>query len=150
MLAVSLSVIQAVDAAPHGAFSVILGPDNTAIQGAAFAADQDAGQSVFGAVFPQAGGGTLFRAGGSGIPAGGFLLHGVENLPADDGFMVVLDQDLGELSGVFDDLLTDAVLDEGFLQKHVTAVFLVLQDGLDAGDVPDSSMICSTSPLVWS
>ena len=50
--------------------------------------------------------------------------------------MAVLDQILGELSGVADDLLADAVLDEGFLEQGITAVFLVGQDAFDRTERP--------------
>lgn len=125
MLAVRFSIVQPADAAPNRALYTLLRPDAPPIRGAALAADQDAGQGVLGAVFSKAGGGTLFRTGGGSVPAGGFLLDGIENLPADDGLMVVLYQDLWELAGVFDDLLADAVLDEGLLQENIAAVFLI-------------------------
>ena len=129
-------VVQAVDATPDGAFQLLLRPDDAAVGGTALAADQEAGQGVLAAVLPKPGRRTLFRAGGHGPPAGSLRLDGVEHLPADDALVVVLDQDLGELPGVLDDLFADAVLDEGLLQEHVAAVFLILQDGLQPGDIP--------------
>ena len=45
--------------------------------------------------------------------------------------MVVLNQVFGELAGIGDHLLADAVLDEGLLEQDVPAVFLVGQDASD-------------------
>ena len=50
--------------------------------------------------------------------------------------MAVLDQVLGELSGVADDLLADAVLNEGLLEQSITAIFFIGQDALDHTERP--------------
>ena len=50
--------------------------------------------------------------------------------------MVVLNQVFGELSGIGDHLLADAVLDEVLLEQDVPAVFLVGQDAPDMGCHP--------------
>ena len=52
--------------------------------------------------------------------------------------MVVLNQVFGELSGIGDYLLADAVLDEGLLEQDVPAVFLVGQDAPDMGAIHTS------------
>jgi len=88
------------------------------------------------AVLPPAGGGALSRGARLGVPPGHLQLDGVEDLPADDALMVVLNQVFGELSGVGDHLLADAVLDEGLLEQDVPAVFLVGQDAPDMGAHP--------------
>ena len=91
---------------------------------------------MFGAVLSKAGGCAFICAGGHSFPAGDLLLDGVEHLPADDGFVVILGPVFGELSGVHDGFLADAVLAEGLLHHHVAAVFLILKDGLQGGDIP--------------
>ena len=50
--------------------------------------------------------------------------------------MAVLDQVLGELSGIADDLLADAVLNEGLLEQGVAAVFFIGQDAFDRTERP--------------
>ena len=91
---------------------------------------------MLAAVLAPAGGGALSRGARLGVSPGHLQLDGVEGLPADDALMVVLDQVFGELSGVGDHLLADAVLDEGLLEQDVPAVFLVGQDAPDMGCHP--------------
>ena len=91
---------------------------------------------MLGAVLPKAGGCALLCAGGHGLPAGGLLLGGVENLTADDGLVVILGPVFGELPGIHDGFLVDAVLPEGLLHNDVAAVFLILKNGLQGGEIP--------------
>ena len=48
---------------------------------------------------------------------------------ADNGFMIVLNQDFGELPCVWDRFFADAVLNEGFLEQGVSAIFFIGEDG---------------------
>ena len=91
---------------------------------------------MLAAVLAPAGGGALSRGARLGVPPGHLQLDGVEGLPADDTLMVVLNQVFGELAGIGDHLLADAVLDEGLLEQDVPAVFLVGQDAPDMGCHP--------------
>ena len=87
-------------------------------------------------VLTPASGGALSRGARLGVPPGHLQLDGIEGLPADDTLMVVLNQVFGELAGIGDHLLADAVLDEGLLEQDVPAVFLVGQDAPDMGCHP--------------
>lgn len=50
--------------------------------------------------------------------------------------MVVLGPVFGKLSGIHDGFLADAVLTEGFLHNDIAAVFLILKNGLQSGEIP--------------
>ena len=91
---------------------------------------------MLAAVLAPAGGGALSRGARLGVSPGHLQLDGVEDLPADDALMVVLNQVFGELAGVWNDLLADAVLDKGLLEQDVPTVFLVGQDAPNMGCHP--------------
>ena len=55
---------------------------------------------------------------------------------ADNGFMIVLDQDFGELPCVWNRFFTDAVLNEGFLEQGVSTIFFVGEDGAQVAGGP--------------
>ena len=130
-------MVQPVHTAPHGALAALLCPGDASVQQTALPADQESRQSVLEAVFSKAGGRALFGAGGHRPAACCLLLSGIENLPTDDGLVVVLGPVFGELPGIHDGFLADAVLAEGFLHHYVAAVFFILENGLQSGDVPD-------------
>ena len=50
--------------------------------------------------------------------------------------MVVLNQIHGKLSSITDDLLADAVPNEGLLEQDVTAVFFIREDRPQIGGCP--------------
>ena len=50
--------------------------------------------------------------------------------------MVVLNQIHGKLSGISDDLLADAVSNEGLLEQDVTAVFFIRENRPQIGGCP--------------
>ena len=131
-----LPVVQAADTPPYGALDSALGPHAPPVGRPALPAEQQVAEDMLTAVLPPAGGGALSRGTRLGVPPGHLQLDGVEDLPADDALMVVLNQVFGELSGVGDHLLADAVLDEGLLEQDVPAVFLVGQDAPDMGAHP--------------
>ena len=100
------------------------------------AAEHEICQDVLPAVLAPPGGRAL--AGTACLcPAPGYLqLRRVEDVPAHDPLMVVLDQILGELAVVLDHLFADAVLDKGLLEQRITAVFLVAQNTQQVLDGP--------------
>ena len=131
-----LPIVQAADTPPHGALDSALGPHAPPVGRPALPAEQQVAENMLAAVLAPAGGGALSRGARLGAPPGHFQLDGVEGLPADDALMVVLNQVFGQLSGIGDHLLADAVLDEGLLEQDVPAVFLVGQDAPDMGCHP--------------
>ena len=100
-------------------------PAGLSIGRPALPAEQQVAENMLAAVLAPAGGGALSRGARLGVPPGHLQLDGIEGLPADDALMVVLNQVFGELAGVWNDLLADAVLDKGLLEQDVPTVFLV-------------------------
>ena len=50
--------------------------------------------------------------------------------------MIVLDQDFGELPCIWDRFFADAVLNEGFLEQGVSAIFFIGEDGAQVAGGP--------------
>ena len=73
-------------------------------------------------------GSALFRTAGLSPTPRQLHPHGIELFPRDDGFMVILNQIHGQLPGILDNLFTDTVLNECFLEQNVTAIFFIKED----------------------
>ena len=59
----------------------------------------------------------------------------------DNGFMIVLDQDFGELLCVWNRFFADAVLNEGFLEQGVSAIFFIGEDGVQVA----GGLVCGSN-----
>ena len=114
----------------------MLCPHHSAVCCATLAAEQQTTERVLAAVAAHACGGALFRAAGLSPTPRQLHLHGIELFPRDDGLMVVLNQIHRQLSGISDDLLADAVPNEGLLEQDVTAVFFIREDRPQIGGCP--------------
>ena len=134
-MAVALSVIQSADASPFVIDISLDIPRFPAIELATFAADKPVRKCVFACVAGAACCRLLGIASQGAAPRQ-FRLHRLELLSRHDALMVVLDQILGKLPGVFDNFLADNVCAERLLQQHIAAVFFVRQDTLNGGDRP--------------
>ena len=130
------AIVQAAAAAPHGSFLTVLCPHHSAVRRTALAAEQQTAECVFAAVAAHACGSALFRAAGLGPTPRQFYLHRIEPFSRDDGLMVVLNQIHGKLSSISDDLLADAVSNEGLLEQDITAVFFIREDRPQVGGCP--------------
>ena len=119
------------DTPPHDPLFPVSGPGHPLVGGPAFPAHQQLGEGVFGRVFAQLRfAGFLHHLPLAG-PAGHLLLDPVEQLPGDDGGVVVLHIALAPLSVVLLHPFADAVGDEGLAQHGVPDVPLVGEDILD-------------------
>ena len=134
-MAVFLPKVQSACTAPHLVAPLIV-PGAAAVQGSTFAANQPVAQSKFTGVLPLARWSLLFGGASSRISPCEFLSYCIEQLPLNDGIMVVLDEVHGELAFVLDHLFGDAVFAKGLLQQDVTAVFLIGEDSSDGSFVP--------------
>ena len=143
LFAVFGAVVHPAGAAPHRPFLPPLVPHTAAVEGAAAAADQPLGEGVFAAVTGSPGRGVPLVWGASGVPSGKLGLYRVEFVPADDPLVVVLDEVHGELTGVLDGFFADAVAHIGFLQQHVPAVDLILENTSDCRFRPAFPSGCS-------
>ena len=106
----------------------MLCPHHSAVRCATLTAEQQTTERVLAAVAAHTCGGALFRAAGLGPTTRQLHLHGIEPFPWDNSFVVVLNQIHRQLSGISDDLLADAVSNEGLLEQDVTAVFFIRED----------------------
>ena len=66
------------------------------------------------------------------VSAGDLGLHLSEHLFADNALVIIFNVVLRKLPGVFLMYTRQHILGKGLLQQHITAVFFVLQDALDA------------------
>ena len=125
VLAVFRPVVQAASAPPNSPLDPALIPHAPAVACSAVAAEHEICQDVLPAVLAPPGGRAL--AGAAGLrPAPGHLqLRRVEDVPAHNPLVVVLNQILWELAVVPDHLFADAVLNECLLEQRVAAVFLI-------------------------
>ena len=57
-------------------------------------------------------------------------MSGVEGLAAYYPLVMILNQIHWELTGVLLDFLIDAVVDVGFLEQYITAIFLICKDAV--------------------
>ena len=114
----------------------MLRPHHSAVRCAALAAEQQTAECVLAAVAAHTCGGALFRAAGLGPATRQFNLNRIELFPRDDGLVVVLNQIHGKLSSITDDLLADAVSNEGLLEQDITAVFFIREDRPQIGGCP--------------
>lgn len=131
-----ISIIQSAAAAPYGTFLAVLCPHHSAVRRAALTAEQQTTERVLAAVAAHTCGGALFRAAGLGPTPRQLHLHRIELFPWDNSFMVILNQIHGQLSSISDDLLADAVPNEGLLEQDVTAVFFIREDRPQIGGCP--------------
>ena len=114
----------------------MLCPHHSAVRCATLAAEQQTAECVLAAVAAHTCGGALFRAAGLGPATRQFHLNRVEPFSRDDGLMVVLNQIHRQLSGISDDLLADAVSNEGLLEQDITAIFFIREDRPQIGGCP--------------
>ena len=114
----------------------MLCPHHSAVRCATLAAEQQTAECVLAAVAAHTCGGALFRAAGLGPATRQFNLNRIELFPRDDGLVVVLNQIHGKLSSITDDLLADAVSNEGLLEQDITAVFFIREDRPQIGGCP--------------
>ena len=114
----------------------MLRPHHSAVRCATLAAEQQTAERVLAAVAAHTCGGALFRAAGLSPTPRQFHLHSIELFPRDDGLMVVLNQIHGKLSSITDDLLADAVSNEGLLEQDITAIFFIREDRPQIGGCP--------------
>ena len=134
--AVFLAIIQSAAAAPYGTLLAVLRPHHSAVCRAALTAEQQTTERVLAAVAAHTCGSALFRAAGLGPTPRQLHLHSIEPFSRDDGLVVVLNQIHGKLSGISDDLLADAVPNEGLLEQDITAVFFIREDRPQVGGHP--------------
>ena len=105
-------------------------PSHSLVRAAAVTAEQSFGQGILAVVAAAA---TLALGGGRlAVAAGNLGLHLSEHLFTDNALMVIFNVILRELPGVFLMYTRQHILGKGLLQQHITAVFFVLQDALDA------------------
>ena len=114
----------------------MLGPDAPAIGSTALTAEQQIAEGIFPTVFPQTGGGASPGSALTSFSPGQLQLNCIEQFVADNGLVVILDEDFVQLSGVWNHFLADAVLDKSFLKQGIPTVFLVGQNALDIGNYP--------------
>ena len=114
----------------------MLRPHHSAVCRAALTAEQQTTERVLAAVTAHTCGGALFRTAGLSPTPRQFYLHRIEPFSRDDGLMVVLNQIHGKLSSITDDLLADAVSNEGLLEQDVTAVFFIRENRPQIGGCP--------------
>ena len=114
----------------------MLGPDAPAIGSTALATEQQIAEGIFPTVFPQAGGGASPGPALTSFSPGQLQLNCIEQFVADNGLVVILDEDFVQLSRVWNHFLADAVLDKSFLKQGIPTVFLVGQNTLDIGNYP--------------
>ena len=136
VVTVFCSIVQAADAAPYHTLFAALGPGASAVQCSAFTADQPLREGIFAGVGCHAGGRILFGGALSGTAPRYLCLYGIEGFAIYNPIMVILYQIHGELSGIANDLSADTIADIGFLQKDISAIFLVSQDTADSCDGP--------------
>lgn len=77
------------------------------------------------------------------VAAGDFSLCLSECLLRDDSLVVILYVILRQLAGIFLGYACQYILDKCLLQQHITAVFLVLENPLDALGRPLLVATCS-------
>ncbi|WP_243419124.1 hypothetical protein, partial [Pseudoflavonifractor capillosus] len=77
----------------------MLGPDAPAIGSTALTAEQQIAEGIFPTVFPQTGGGASPGPALTSFPPGQLQLNCIEQFVADNGLVVILDEDFVQLSG---------------------------------------------------
>lgn len=135
-MAVFLSVVKAVDTAPHDSLFAAGCPCTSAVGRSAFSADEQFGQRVFSAVFALLGSrADLFDLAFRGSSCQ-FLLHLGEGIRIDNRRMIVFYIIPRPFSGVDAYLLADVVLGLGFAQQSISFVFFIGQERLDYAGLP--------------
>ena len=131
VMAVFRSKFQPGDAPPNDPLFSVPGPGHPLIGRSALPAHQQLGEGVFGRVFAQLRLASFLHHLPLAGPSGHLLLYPVEQLPGDDGGVVVLHIALAPLSVVLLHPFADAIGDKGFAQHGVPNVTLVGEDVAD-------------------
>ena len=105
-------------------------PSHPLVRAAAVTADQPFGQGIFAVIATPAA--LALVSCRLAVSACNLGLHLSEHLLADDALVVIFNVILRELPGVFLMYPGQHILGKGLLQQHITAVFFILQDTLDA------------------